>query len=60
MRTSAMLSRAQNTFHHNPRLRGPVSSIMKWKKKKKDKKDNNKDRQKISKKISKKNKKKKL
>ena len=21
-----MLSRAQNTFHHNPRLRGPVSS----------------------------------
>ena len=22
-----MLSRAQNTFHHNPRLRGPVSSI---------------------------------
>ena len=26
MRTSAMLSRAQNTFHHNPRLRGPVSS----------------------------------
>ena len=20
-----MLSRAQNTFHHNPRLRGPVS-----------------------------------
>ena len=27
MRISAMLSRAQNTFHHNPRLRGPVSSI---------------------------------
>ena len=27
MRTSAMLSRAQNTFHHNPRLRGPVSSV---------------------------------
>ena len=26
MRTSAILSRAQNTFHHNPRLRGPVSS----------------------------------
>ena len=24
-----MLSRAQNTFHHNPRLRGPVSSILK-------------------------------
>ena len=24
-----MLSRAQNTFHHNPRLRGPVSSIVK-------------------------------
>ena len=23
-----MLSRAQNTFHHNPRLRGPVSSII--------------------------------
>ena len=22
-----MLSRGQNTFHHNPRLRGPVSSI---------------------------------
>ena len=22
-----MLSRAENTFHHNPRLRGPVSSI---------------------------------
>ena len=22
-----MLSRAQNTFHHNPRLRGHVSSI---------------------------------
>ena len=21
-----MLSRAQNTYHHNPRLRGPVSS----------------------------------
>ena len=29
MRTSAMLSRAQNTFHHNPRLRGPVSSVIK-------------------------------
>ena len=24
-----MLSRAQNTFHHNPRLHGPVSSIFK-------------------------------
>ena len=24
-----MLSRAQNTFHHNPRLRGPVSSTNK-------------------------------
>ena len=24
-----MLSRAQNTFHHNPRLRGPVSSQQK-------------------------------
>ena len=24
-----MLSRAQNTFHHNPRLRGPVSSNVK-------------------------------
>ena len=24
-----MLSRAQNTFHHNPRLRGPVSSSIK-------------------------------
>ena len=24
-----MLSRAQNTFHHNPRLRGPVSSVLK-------------------------------
>ena len=23
-----MLSRAQNTFHHNPRLRGPVSSVL--------------------------------
>ena len=23
-----MLSRAQNTFHHNPRLRGPVSSLI--------------------------------
>ena len=23
-----MLSRAQNTFQHNPRLRGPVSSII--------------------------------
>ena len=23
-----MLSRAQNTFHHNPRLRGPVSSFL--------------------------------
>ena len=23
-----MLSRAQNTFHHNPRLRGPVSSTL--------------------------------
>ena len=23
-----MLSRAQNTFHHNPRLRGPVSSFI--------------------------------
>ena len=23
-----MLSRDQNTFHHNPRLRGPVSSII--------------------------------
>ena len=23
-----MLSRAQNTFHHNPRLRGPVSSAI--------------------------------
>ena len=23
-----MLSRAQNTFHHNPRLRGPVSSVI--------------------------------
>ena len=22
-----MLSRAQNTFHHNPCLRGPVSSV---------------------------------
>ena len=29
MRTSAMLSRAQNTFHYNPRLRGPVSSSIK-------------------------------
>ena len=25
-----MLSRAQNTFHHNPRLRGPVSSLMRF------------------------------
>ena len=26
-----MLSRAQNIFHHNPRLRGPVSSeIKRW------------------------------
>ena len=25
-----MLSRAQNTFHHNPRLRRPVSSIVKF------------------------------
>ena len=25
---AAMLGRAQNTFHHNPRLRGPVSSII--------------------------------
>ena len=24
-----MLSRAQNTFHHNPRLRGPVFSVKK-------------------------------
>ena len=24
-----MLSRAQSTFHHNPRLRGPVSSVVK-------------------------------
>ena len=24
-----MLSLAQNTFHHNPRLRGPVSSVFK-------------------------------
>ena len=32
MRTSAMLSRAQNTFHHNPRLRGPVSSSLKVRK----------------------------
>ena len=23
-----MLSLAQNTFHHNPRLRGPVSSLL--------------------------------
>ena len=29
MRTFAMLNRAQNTFHHNPRLRGPVSSSVK-------------------------------
>ena len=25
-----MLSQAQNTFHHNPRLRGPVSSVVKY------------------------------